>query len=348
MNWIDRLAAVEELEDAGLDCSAGGRVRARSAPRGGSRDPFLDPDLQVLLELRGERLRQEQLPRILRHRRGLRADVRPLPGEDPRADDPGHQPRDARSQGAGDGRCARISQGFLLSGGSNRRNEIRYERYFPVIEKLKRDFPHLKIAIHSALLDEARARAMAAAGVDTAMMDVIGARETISEVYHLDRPVEDFEATLAALCATAHGSRAAYRHRPALRAHPRRGQRARHREPASRFTRWCWWWSCRSMRSRGRSRRRQPTTWAGFFSRHGGVCPIARCCWAAPGRPACTAGDRRLRGHGRTRRHRLSGRGHAGGRNAQSAVRRCRSMPAARSSTGQTIKLQRRDVVCAT
>lgn len=93
-------------------------------------------------------------------------------------------------------------QGFLLSGGSNRRNEIKYEKYYPVIERLKRDFPHLRVAIHSALLDEPRARLMASAGVDTAMMDVIGAQETIREVYHLDRPVEDFEATLAALCAT--------------------------------------------------------------------------------------------------------------------------------------------------
>ena len=93
-------------------------------------------------------------------------------------------------------------QGFLLSGGSNRRNEIKYERYYPVIEKLKRDFPYLKIAIHSALLDERRARQMDSAGVDTAMMDVIGADETISQVYHLDRTVADFEATLAALCAT--------------------------------------------------------------------------------------------------------------------------------------------------
>ncbi len=94
-------------------------------------------------------------------------------------------------------------QGFLLSGGSNRRNEIPYERYYPVVERLKRDFPHLRIAIHTALTDEAGARSMEAAGVDTAMMDVIGAQETIREVYHLDRPVEDFEATLAALCATS-------------------------------------------------------------------------------------------------------------------------------------------------
>jgi lipoyl synthase len=93
-------------------------------------------------------------------------------------------------------------QGFLLSGGSNRRNEIKYEKYLPVVEKLKRDHPHLKIAIHTALLDQTRARAMESVGVDTAMMDVIGAQETIRDVYHLDRPVADFEATLAALCTT--------------------------------------------------------------------------------------------------------------------------------------------------
>ncbi|HRD77302.1 MAG TPA: radical SAM protein [Hyphomicrobiaceae bacterium] len=93
-------------------------------------------------------------------------------------------------------------QGFLLSGGSNRRNEIKYEKYLPVIERLKRDHPHLRIAIHSALLDRPRAKAMESAGVDTAMMDVIGAEETIREVYHLDRRVADFEETLAALCST--------------------------------------------------------------------------------------------------------------------------------------------------
>lgn len=92
--------------------------------------------------------------------------------------------------------------GFLLSGGSNRRNEVPYDRYYPTLEKLKREFPKLRIAVHSALLDERRARRMQDAGVDVAMMDVIGAQETIRDVYHLDRPVADFEATLAALSAT--------------------------------------------------------------------------------------------------------------------------------------------------
>jgi len=94
-------------------------------------------------------------------------------------------------------------QGFLLSGGSNKRNEIRYSRFYPVVEQLKRDFPHLRIAIHTALTDEAGAKEMEAAGVDVAMLDIIGAQETIRDVYHLDRPVDDFESTLAALCATS-------------------------------------------------------------------------------------------------------------------------------------------------
>jgi hypothetical protein len=93
-------------------------------------------------------------------------------------------------------------QGFLLSGGSNRRNEVPYDRFLPTVERLKRDFPHLKVAVHTALLDCARARALESAGIDTAMMDVIGAEETIREVYHLDRPVADFAETLAALCET--------------------------------------------------------------------------------------------------------------------------------------------------
>ena len=93
-------------------------------------------------------------------------------------------------------------EGFLLSGGSNRRNEIKYERYYPVLEALKRDHPRLRIAIHTALIDDRNARALAACGVDTAMLDIIGDEDTLREVYHLSRPVEDFEASLAALCAT--------------------------------------------------------------------------------------------------------------------------------------------------
>ncbi|MGI9236228.1 MAG: radical SAM protein, partial [Woeseiaceae bacterium] len=50
--------------------------------------------------------------------------------------------------------------GFLLSGGSNKKNEIAYGRYLPVVEKLKVDYPELKVAVHSALLDQQRAKDM--------------------------------------------------------------------------------------------------------------------------------------------------------------------------------------------
>lgn len=93
-------------------------------------------------------------------------------------------------------------RGFLLSGGSNRRNEIAYERFWTAVRRIKARHPYLRIAAHTALLDDGRARAMEAAGVDVAMMDVIGSADTIRDVYHLDRPVSDFEASLAALRRT--------------------------------------------------------------------------------------------------------------------------------------------------
>ncbi len=90
--------------------------------------------------------------------------------------------------------------GFLLSGGSNKRNEINYSRYLPVVEQLKEDYPELRIAIHSALLDEARAKEMEAAGVDTVMMDVIGAQETINEVYNCEASCWTWRASSAFCC----------------------------------------------------------------------------------------------------------------------------------------------------
>jgi len=92
-------------------------------------------------------------------------------------------------------------RGFLLSGGSNRRNEVRFDAFLPVVERLKREFPEIEIAVHTGLVDERRAAALAAAGVDVAMLDIIGDADTIREVYRLDRPVGDFEASLAHLVA---------------------------------------------------------------------------------------------------------------------------------------------------
>jgi len=202
MSWYDRLAAVEELEDAALDAALVAECERAAHRVVGREIRFSTPTFRSYSSCELAGCGKNSFPAFSVTAAGcaLMCDhcqakiLEPMiPAVSPEMLD--HKVREMIE--------SQDLRGFLLSGGSNRRNEIRYERYYPVIERLKRDFPHLRIAIHSALLDEPRARAMEAAGVDTAMMDVIGSRETIAGVYHLDRSVEDFEATLAALCSTS-------------------------------------------------------------------------------------------------------------------------------------------------
>jgi lipoyl synthase len=201
MSWHDKLRAIEALEDADLDAAFVARCE-RDAPGAAGRSiRFSTPTFKSYSSCEVSGCGKNSFPAFSITAGGcaLNCDhcqakiLEPMiPATTPAMLDTKVRELVARDD----------LQGFLLSGGSNPRNEVRYERYLPVVEKLKRDFPHLRIAVHSALMNEARARGLEAAGVDTAMMDVIGARETITDVYHLDRGVDDFEATLAALCAT--------------------------------------------------------------------------------------------------------------------------------------------------
>ena len=202
MNWHERLSTIEELEDAGLDATLIAEYE-RHAPRVTGREiRFSTPTFKSYSSCDVNGCGKNSFPAfsITAGACGLNCDHCQAKILEPMIPATNPAMLDSRVR---DMVVSENLQGFLLSGGSNRRNEVPYERYLPVVEGLKRDFPQLRIAIHTALLDEARARSIASAGVDTAMMDVIGARETITEVYHLDRSVEDFESTLAALCATS-------------------------------------------------------------------------------------------------------------------------------------------------
>ncbi|MCW5605649.1 MAG: radical SAM protein [Burkholderiales bacterium] len=95
------------------------------------------------------------------------------------------------------------ARGMLLTGGSNHRDEVEYDAFYPVIRRIKGAFPAFRIAMHTALVDGDIARRMEASGVDAAMMDVIGAQDTVSQVYHLRRSVDDFERSLEHLTATS-------------------------------------------------------------------------------------------------------------------------------------------------
>lgn len=94
------------------------------------------------------------------------------------------------------------AQGMLLTGGSNHQNQVEYDRYYGTIRRIKDEFPDFKIAMHTALVDADIALSMEQAGIDAAMMDVIGSQDTITQVYHLRRSVDDFEQTLEHLVAT--------------------------------------------------------------------------------------------------------------------------------------------------
>jgi uncharacterized radical SAM superfamily protein len=202
MSWLDSIGGIEEYEDVALDAALVADLERAAA--GGAPRPirFSTPTFKdyASTELKGCSKNSFPSFSITAGACGLNCDhcraeiLKPMLA----ATSPAMLDQKVRHLIA-----TQDLQGFLLSGGSNKRNEIPYERFYPVVEKLKRDFPYLSIAIHTALTDEAGARAMEAAGVDTAMMDVIGADETIREVYHLDRPVADFEATLAALTTTS-------------------------------------------------------------------------------------------------------------------------------------------------
>lgn len=98
--------------------------------------------------------------------------------------------------------CRRLAEsgteGVLISGGSDARGMVPLLRYADELKRVKEELG-LTVLVHTGLVDEALARALEAAGIDGAMLDVIGADETIRDVYHLDAVVADYEQSLALL-----------------------------------------------------------------------------------------------------------------------------------------------------
>ncbi|MEZ5995590.1 MAG: hypothetical protein R3C25_07525 [Hyphomonadaceae bacterium] len=151
MAWIDELQTIEALQDAAFDASlvAALEQRARLQPPRPIR--FSSPTFREYQsdELSGCSKNSFPAFSITAGACGLNCDhcqkkiLEPMiPATDPEMLD--RKVRDLI--------LLQDLKGFLLSGGSSKRNEIRYERYLPTIEKLKRDHPALRIAIHTALL----------------------------------------------------------------------------------------------------------------------------------------------------------------------------------------------------
>lgn len=85
--------------------------------------------------------------------------------------------------------------GFLLSGGSDSKGIVDILPYIDIIKRIKSDFS-LKVIVHCGLLTEDIADGLYEAGVDSAMLDIIGDEDTIRKIYHLNATVDDYESSL--------------------------------------------------------------------------------------------------------------------------------------------------------
>jgi len=88
--------------------------------------------------------------------------------------------------------------GVLMSGGSDRNGRLPWPRFIPAIQKIKQQ-TGFYVSIHCGLLDLDTARALKEAGVDQALLDVIGDDETYQTVCHVDFGISRILSTLEAL-----------------------------------------------------------------------------------------------------------------------------------------------------
>lgn len=99
-------------------------------------------------------------------------------------------------------RCIRLEKagnvGCLISGGCSRDGCLPWEFFVEALSEIKKR-TSLFISVHSGLIDFATAVKLKEAGVDQALIDVVGDDETLKTVYHLDTGVKSIRHSLSAL-----------------------------------------------------------------------------------------------------------------------------------------------------
>ena len=90
------------------------------------------------------------------------------------------------------------SNGCLISGGCLPDGSTPLNRFIDAISYIKKEY-HFKIFVHTGIIEKNLAQKLKDAGVDVAMIDIIGSDETIKEIYNLNITVKDYEKSLKAL-----------------------------------------------------------------------------------------------------------------------------------------------------
>lgn len=90
--------------------------------------------------------------------------------------------------------------GALISGGSDKNGKVPLMPHIDDMARAKIEIG-MKLSVHTGLVDHGEAMALKDADVGIAMLDIIGDRETIRDVYGLDATPADFDSSLDALCS---------------------------------------------------------------------------------------------------------------------------------------------------
>jgi len=105
-------------------------------------------------------------------------------------------PDDLKRQGQA--AVTRGDRGILVTGGCDQAGRLPWEQFIPAIRELKEE-TDLKMTVHAGQTDLQTARALKDAGVDQALVDVIGDDDTARDVYHLSNGIESVRRTLDSL-----------------------------------------------------------------------------------------------------------------------------------------------------
>jgi len=88
--------------------------------------------------------------------------------------------------------------GCLISGGCLPDGSVPLGKFVDAIAEVKQKLG-LTIVVHTGVIDLDMARRLKEAGVDAALIDIIGSDKTIKEIYQLNVDVSDYEKSLSAL-----------------------------------------------------------------------------------------------------------------------------------------------------
>ncbi len=88
--------------------------------------------------------------------------------------------------------------GCLISGGCMPNGSVPLERFLGAFAEIKQELK-LTLVIHTGIVNEGTAKRLKMAGIDAALIDIVGSDETVKEIYNLNVTVEDYEKSLQRL-----------------------------------------------------------------------------------------------------------------------------------------------------